>query len=172
MTNEIEYFSYQGEKDLPRIMELLAKDLSEPYSVYTYRFFLKKWPQVTFIAKHKDTVIGVIICKVDKRKIKFTDRTPEEANKKFEETYDRGYIGMLAVDEEYRKRGIGVKLAEKSIEAMKEIGCKEVVLETEAVNKAALNLYAKLGFIRDKKLEKYYLNGFDAYRLKLSLDLS
>ena len=40
-------------------------------------------------------------------------------------------------------------------------------LETEVTNKVALGLYEKLGFARDERLFKYYLNGVDAYRLKL-----
>ena len=34
-------------------------------------------------------------------------------------------------------------------------------------NTGALNLYEKLGFYRDKRLLRYYLNGGDAFRLKL-----
>lgn len=45
----------------------------------------------------------------------------------------------------------------------------QVVLETEITNKAALNLYENLGFVRDKRLFRYYLNGVDALRLKLWL---
>lgn len=45
----------------------------------------------------------------------------------------------------------------------------QVVLETEITNKAALKLYEKLGFVRDKRLFRYYLNGVDALRLKLWL---
>jgi peptide alpha-N-acetyltransferase len=40
------------------------------------------------------------------------------------------------------------------------------VLETEVTNESALRLYEALGFVRDKRLPKYYLNGNDAYRLK------
>jgi len=47
--------------------------------------------------------------------------------------------------------------------------CVEVVLETEITNSAALRLYEKLGFVRDKRLFRYYLNGVDALRLKLWL---
>lgn len=42
----------------------------------------------------------------------------------------------------------------------------QIVLETEATNTAALRLYESLGFVRDKRLPKYYLNGNDAFRLK------
>ena len=44
-----------------------------------------------------------------------------------------------------------------------------MVLEAEATNAGALRLYAGLGFIRDKRLARYYLSGTDAYRLKLLL---
>ena len=43
----------------------------------------------------------------------------------------------------------------------------QVVLETEITNKPALRLYENLGFVRDKRLFRYYLNGVDALRLKL-----
>lgn len=37
-------------------------------------------------------------------------------------------------------------------------------------NLGALALYEKLGFIKDEKLSRYYLNGGDAFRLKLWVD--
>lgn len=52
---------------------------------------------------------------------------------------------------------------------MKEQAGTEVVLETEITNKGAIALYENLGFLRDKRLQKYYLNGQDAYRLKMIL---
>lgn len=76
---------------------------------------------------------------------------------------------MLAVDKRYRKLGIGSTLVKKAIDAMKAKDCDEVVLETELTNHGALRLYENLGFVRDKRLHKYYLNGGDAFRLKLWL---
>ena len=55
---------------------------------------------------------------------------------------------------------------------MKSSGVDEVYLEAEYVNTAALALYEKLGFSRDEKLGRYYLNGSDAYRLKLRINKS
>lgn len=40
----------------------------------------------------------------------------------------------------------------------------QIVLETEASNAPALALYESLGFVRDKCLVMYYLNGGDAFR--------
>jgi peptide alpha-N-acetyltransferase len=78
----------------------------------------------------------------------------------------RGYIGMLAVEREYRKHGLGLQLAARVVDAMTRT-CDEIVLETELTNTPALRLYEKLGFVRDKRLPRYYMNGNDAYRLKV-----
>jgi GNAT superfamily N-acetyltransferase len=43
----------------------------------------------------------------------------------------------------------------------------QVILETEFDNSAALGLYESLGFIREKRLFRFYLNGKDAFRLVL-----
>lgn len=47
--------------------------------------------------------------------------------------------------------------------------CAQVILETEFDNGAALGLYEALGFIREKRLYRFYLNGKDAFRLVLEL---
>jgi len=76
---------------------------------------------------------------------------------------------MLAVDPKHRRLGLGKKLVLMSIEDMKKNGAEEIMLETEVTNLAALKLYESLGFVRDKRLMSYYLNGNDAYKLKLWL---
>lgn len=46
---EIEYISYKSELQMPDIMRLIQKDLSEPYSIYTYRYFIHNWPKLCFL---------------------------------------------------------------------------------------------------------------------------
>ncbi|XP_002735216.1 N-alpha-acetyltransferase 30-like [Saccoglossus kowalevskii] len=152
-THDINYLRYESELQMPDIMTLITKDLSEPYSIYTYRYFIHNWPDLCFLAMCGDICVGAIVCKLDVHK-KMTKR---------------GYIAMLAVDENYRRRKIGSSLVRKAIHAMLEGQCDEVVLETEITNKSALQLYENLGFVRDKRLFRYYLNGVDALRLKLWL---
>uniref|UniRef100_A0A182XGZ2 N-terminal methionine N(alpha)-acetyltransferase NatC n=1 Tax=Anopheles quadriannulatus TaxID=34691 RepID=A0A182XGZ2_ANOQN len=148
---EIRYQVYESERQMPAIMALIQKDLSEPYSIYTYRYFIHNWPKLCFLALHRDTCVGAIVCKLDIHR---------------QETR-RGYIAMLAVDKDYRKLKIGTTLVQKAIQAMVEDHADEVVLETEITNQPALRLYENLGFVRDKRLFHYYLNGVDALRLKL-----
>jgi N-alpha-acetyltransferase 30 len=76
---------------------------------------------------------------------------------------------MLAVSEGWRNHGIATTLVRKAIDVMVERGADEVVLETEETNVPAMKLYERLGFIRSKKLHRYYLNGNSAYRLVLHL---
>ncbi|XP_051502812.1 N-alpha-acetyltransferase 30-like [Myxocyprinus asiaticus] len=149
----IRYVRYESELQMPDIIRLITKDLSEPYSIYTYRYFIHNWPQLCFLAMVEKDCVGAIVCKLDMHKKMFR----------------RGYIAMLAVDSKFRRKGIGTNLVKKAIFAMVEGDCDEVVLETEITNKSALKLYENLGFVRDKRLFRYYLNGVDALRLKLWL---
>jgi len=157
----IQFQVYSGEQQLPQIKKLMDVDLSEPYSVYTYRYFVNNWSNLCILTVDtaaNNKIMGAIVSKFD-----------EHSSSLFGTTTKRGYIAMLAVDHEYRKRGIGSALVARAIEAMKSLGADEVVLETECVNKAALRLYENLGFIREKRLHRYYLNQGSAYRLKLTL---
>lgn len=151
---DVVFSTFESEASLPDIMALVEKDLSEPYSVFTYRYFVLGWPELTILAREAadSKLLGVIVCKADR----------QNRRKRL-----RGYIAMLAVEKDHRKRGIGSYLAYQAILKMKEMGCDEVVLETELSNSGALSLYGKLGFTRDKRLCRYYLNGGDAFRLKL-----
>jgi len=139
--------------DLKVLQSLIDKELSEPYSIYTYRYFVYNWPDLCFFALDGDRYVGVIVCKMEETM----------------EGVQMGYIAMLAVEVEYRKRGIGKALSEMAIETMAMKDAAMISLETELTNKPALALYQSLGFIRERRLLRYYMNGVDAFRLKLVL---
>ncbi|KAK0189780.1 acyl-CoA N-acyltransferase [Armillaria mellea] len=143
MASEIIYRQYIGESDLPHVMALVQNELSEP-------------PHLSFLAYPSDPSnsdpIGVIVCKQSMHR----------------DTYNRGYIAMLSVSKSWRKRGIARSFGALSM-LMKEDGVEEIVLETEYDNHAALSLYESLGFIREKRLYRFYLNGKDAFRLILNV---
>ncbi|CAI5494888.1 unnamed protein product [Closterium sp. Naga37s-1] len=165
----IAYDAYRSEEaDLAAVMRLVQCELSEPYSVFTYRYFLHHWPHLTFLARAPRSAsqdgaeaaegeaegrcVGAVVCKMEA-----------------ERAVPRGYIAMLVVAKEFRGRRIATSLVSRCIEAMRDAGCAEVVLEAEVTNEGALALYGNLGFIRAKLLHRYYLNGSDAFRLKLLL---
>ncbi|XP_066245668.1 N-alpha-acetyltransferase 30-like isoform X2 [Euwallacea similis] len=152
-SKKIDFVPYESELQMPMIMKIIQKDLSEPYSIYTYRYFIHNWPKLCFLAMCDGQCVGAIVCKLDLHR----------------KVVRRGYIAMLAVDQNYRKLRIGSTLVQMAIHEMTNGDADEVVLETEVTNKPALKLYEKLGFVRDKRLFRYYLNGVDALRLKLWL---
>lgn len=81
----------------------------------------------------------------------------------------RGYIAMLATQQERRGQGIATKLVRMAVDAMIAKDADEIALETEVDNIPSLRIYERLGFIRTKRLHRYYLNGNTAYRLILYL---
>lgn len=83
---------YEDEHDLPIVMNLIDNELSEPYSIFTYRYFLHNWPHLCFLAYYKDQPFGVVVCKMDKHG---------------GQEHLRGYIAMLVVDKRYRGKGTG-----------------------------------------------------------------
>lgn len=48
-SSEVRYIQYESELQMPDIMQLMRMDLSEPYSIYTYRYFIHKWPHLCFL---------------------------------------------------------------------------------------------------------------------------
>ena len=62
-------------------MDLIDRSLSEPYSVFTYRYFLHQWPHLCYLAFDGSQAIGVIVAKMDDHR-----------------GHLRGYIAMLVVD--------------------------------------------------------------------------
>ena len=101
----------------------------------------------------------------------------------------RGYIAMLATRKDYRGHGIATSLVKMAIEKMivedaDEVRAEksratyvrtspantfQIALETEIDNIPSLRIYENLGFIRTKRLHRYYLNGNTAFRLVLYL---
>ena len=133
--NELRYIQYDPDKEnsyLPTIRDLISKDLSEPYSIYVYRYFLYQWGDlcymvfISFLCWFYDcdcsllhlkqaedqagNLIGVVVCKLE----------PHRGGPL------RGYIAMLAVEKRHRGKGIATKLVCMAVDAMIAKGADEV----------------------------------------------
>lgn len=60
--NDIQYVSYTSELQMPDIMKLIQKDLSEPYSIYTYRYFIHNWPKLCFLVRALQKTFSLRYC--------------------------------------------------------------------------------------------------------------
>ncbi|KAJ1976408.1 N-alpha-acetyltransferase 30 [Dimargaris xerosporica] len=181
----VQFVRYENEAQLPGIQQVVGSSLSEPYPIFTYRYFLVHWPQHCYLALDAtNQCIGAIICRLQPHKNTLgfqMDRGAQSDGEKFDSKLAvrsvngvlvpsalmRGYIAMVAVNPKYRKQGIGSRLVCLAIESMLQEKANEIVLETEATNLQAIHFYQRLGFIKEKRLHRYYLNGVDAFRLKL-----
>ena len=156
------YKTYPGYEQRSRIMELMTKYLSEPYPIYTYMYFLDLFPDCTILCYDKNS-------KDEKNNLFVAGAIVGNINRKPKKT--QGYIAMLAVEENYRKKGLGRKMVELLMETFNKIyKVNEMVIETEVDNYAALGLYESFGFVRTKMFLNYYFNSNDAYKLKLYVD--
>ena len=158
-TKDFIYKTYPGNHQRERIMELMTQYLSEPYPIYTYMYFLDLFPDCTIICYDKNK-------KNEKNELYICGAVVGNINRKPNKI--QGYIAMLAVEEDYRKKGLGKKMVELLIDTFKKsYKVNEISIETEVDNYAALGLYESFGFVRTKMYINYYFNANNAYKLKL-----
>jgi len=91
----IQYCAYDPSREvsqLEAIRSMISTDLSEPYSIYVYRYFLYQWGDLCYMAYDGDLLVGVVVGKLERHRGGSL----------------RGYIAMLATKKEYRGKGIGM----------------------------------------------------------------
>ena len=94
---------------------------------------LTKPDRVIFVAEENKKIVGAILGKF------FKPLRISRYKKK-------GHISNLYVDKAHRKKGIAKKLTKKVLEWLKENNIPHASLEIHLDNKAAQNLYHKVGF--------------------------
>ncbi len=111
--------------------------LSDADSKSNIAKFLERNPGLCFVCESEGVIIGTVLCGHDSR---------------------RGYIYHLAVDEQYRKQGIGKELLEKSLEGLKKIGIQRCHLFLYNDNISAMEFYQKTGWMKRGNLIIYSKN--------------
>lgn len=97
--------------------------------------YLKRNPTTCFVAEENDNIVGVILSGHDGR---------------------RGYIHHTAVASNFRNQGIGRRLVEHAIEALKGEGIIKVALVVFSKNELGNGFWEKVGF--DVREDLYYRN--------------
>jgi peptide alpha-N-acetyltransferase len=156
----IVFVDYRDESRLEDVDRLVSGDLSEPYSIFTYRYFLTRFPDLCILAVDEDSgdVCGCVVGKIDTEDapapveamvVEATNDGDNEIEGKkggniAQDTaiipqnisngniaiIQTGYIGMLAVSKSHRRRGIGKDLVRQVLQRMKNRACESVTLET------------------------------------------
>lgn len=85
--------------------------------------------------------------------------------------YDELHILKVAVDEQFRRKGIGRLLIEDSIVFHRPGGANSVMLEVRVSNKSAISLYNRMGFNPVRVRKNYYqTTGEDALVMAMELE--
>ncbi len=148
-------------EDLFRVVEINRICLPENYPYYFFQQLLERFPKCFIVAEINGEVIGYVMNRIERGLSSFNP-SPFHLVKK-------GHVVSIAVMPEYRRRGIGKMLLERGIEAMKEYGAEEVILEVRVSNEPAMRLYTKMGFTIVKTIKGYYHDGEDAYLMSKRL---
>ncbi len=80
-------------------------------------------PRGSLVAYCEDTIVGYALGMV--RRFPLEDAAPD---------FDRSWISLFAIDEDYRQMGIGTRLANRLEEYFKERGCKVTIISGYAPN--------------------------------------
>jgi ribosomal-protein-alanine N-acetyltransferase len=136
-------------EDAPEMDAINRRNLPENYPLYEWKLALGSSP-ISFVAKDDNNkMVGYCLSVIT--------------------NFTHGIectVASIAVDKEYRRKGIAEGLMRKSLEAMESLGATSITLVVRISNASALKLYHKLGFTKSKLLTKYYQDKEDAYLMK------
>ncbi|MCC7130045.1 MAG: ribosomal-protein-alanine N-acetyltransferase [Anaerolineae bacterium UTCFX2] len=127
--------------DLPRVLEIDQQSFSMPWPASAYQYELNEnpdsllWVAETGAAETVRTVIGMIV-------VWFI--------------IDEAHIATIAVDPEYRQRGVANELLRWALKAIIQKGFHIATLEVRVHNIAAQNLYRTFGFEVVGSRPRYY----------------
>ena len=132
--------------DLEKVTEIEKASFPDPWSKSYIKKLFEKHPNGFVIAELSQKIVGYIL-----------------GHKKLGGSAS---IKTIAVNPDYRRKGIGTKLINFIIKRLKKEGAKEVILHTRTKNQTAHLFHKELGFKIVGQIENYYPNGDNAYLMK------
>lgn len=150
------------ELDLKEVLKIEQESFPNPYSYDFFKLLVETCSNWFIIATNelekndeKTEILGYVVANILQ--------------------WDRGQIGhiiSIAIKPESRRKGIGTKLMTDIIGRLRKHKCVQVRLEVSTTNRAALEMYRKLGFHEVDFIPNYYIEGGDASVQVLDLDVS
>lgn len=71
----------------------------------------------------------------------------------YRKSFLEGRIWLLAIDKDSRKKGFGERLIDHALMELKKKGATYVTLAAKTINKPAISLYQKMGFVEENRDE-------------------
>lgn len=135
--------------DLSRILEIERSSFGlEAYSKETFIYWYLRSPEFFLVARVNNYIVGYIIADVHRLE---------------------GHIVSIAVDNSFRRRGIGKLLVENVLNRMKLKNVRIVKIEVKDKNFVGISFWKSLGFHKVGKIPNYYPDGSDAIVMEKEL---
>ncbi len=123
------------ERDVDRVVELEASAFGSPWDAETFRRLLgRAGAELLVVEVNADIVAYAVLWCI----------------------LDQGELANIAVDETWRRRGIGTRLLDTVLVRARERGVEDLFLEVRQSNTAARDLYLRHGFVSIGMRRNYY----------------
>ncbi len=141
-------------EDLLRLEEECFTGFYEPhrYDRGQFSYYLDHPKSIVLVANHRDRVAGYTLGIITTRR----ERTG-------------AYIHSIAVEKPSRRAGLGETLLDGFLDEAARRCCAFASLEVAPENKAAIRLFEKFGFLKNRELPDYYGKGHSGIRMSRPL---
>ncbi|MEM1689068.1 MAG: ribosomal protein S18-alanine N-acetyltransferase [Candidatus Hadarchaeales archaeon] len=136
-------------EDLKKVFEIELKCFPDPYPIDLLKKLLSTYPETFLVAEFEGRIVGYIIAGIRWLSI--------------------GHILAIAVDPDYRNRGIGSALMKEIFRRFRKHGVTLVRLEVRKSNVTAIKFYRTLGFVERFEVPFYYADGESAITMERDL---
>lgn len=126
-------------EDLRSVYEIAQDSFKDPYPLRLLRHIRDTNPEGFLVAEIGGEIVGYLIGVL--------------------RWGDIGHILAIAVDESYRREGVGSALMINVLDRLKRKGASRVKLEVRASNELAQKFYDKMGFESREMVPAYYSDG-------------
>jgi len=140
-------------KDLDCVIEINRLCLPENYPERFFRTIYSELSSAFLVSEINGEVIGYTMGRIETGLSHFS----------IFHRAKKGHTVSIAILPEYRRRGIGTRLLNRSIEALIKEGANELFLEVRVSNDAAVKMYQTLGYEIIKEIRHYYRDFEGAY---------
>ena len=123
------------ESHVSQVAELEKLCFNDPWSVNGIAYELTNPLSLWLVAAEADNVVGYVGS---------------------QSVMDEADMMNLAVDEKYRRMGIGKALVDQLVERLQERCVRSLTLEVRVSNQPAISLYESMGFLVVGRRPKYY----------------
>ncbi|MEM3884547.1 MAG: ribosomal protein S18-alanine N-acetyltransferase [Nitrososphaerota archaeon] len=125
--------------DIEDVCRIEKESFKDPWPCYVFTYLHTKNPGSIKVALVNEKLVGYVVFDVEERDGKKV-----------------GHILNLAVEQSFRRMGIGRALMEAAISYVKGSGVNEVWLEVRESNTVARKFYLSMGFVEKGRINRYY----------------